>query len=124
MSLRLAFDDLRSLNDVDVGPDGESSGAEPFGGLEVVDEGDTFVIRNEPMNPMEEIEEEAGLPDGMEGLVETMFSELSIAFTIVAPFEIVEHNATSQDGNRLRWVYDYEAMASGTDREIFVRYRR
>lgn len=124
MSLRLAFDDIRSLNDVDVGPDGGSSGAEPFGGLEIVDEGDTFVIRNEPMNPMEEIEEETGLPDGMKGLVQTMFNELSIAFTIAAPFEIVEHNATSQDGNRLRWVYDYESMASGVEHQIFVRYRR
>ena len=124
VSIRLAFDHLNSLGAVDVGPDGTAgANTAPFGGIEIVDEGDTFVLRNEPMNPMEEVVD-SGMPDGMGGLLETMFQDMSIAFTIVAPFDVVEHNASDRDGNRLRWVYDYDAMVSGQEQQIFVRYRK
>ncbi|MDH3732256.1 MAG: hypothetical protein OEU54_01935 [Gemmatimonadota bacterium] len=125
VSMRLAFDHLTSLNAVDFGADGGGGpDAEPFAGIELVDEGDTFVLRNEPMNPLEEVEDEAGGMDGMDGLIEMMFQDLSVAFVIAAPFEIVEHNASSREGDRLRWVYDYEALAAGLDNRIFVRYRK
>ena len=125
VSLRLAFDHLDSLNEVDVGPDaGPGSGTEPFAGIELVDEGGTFVLRNEPMNPLDEIEGQTGMIDGVDGLLEIMFQDLSIAFVVDAPFEIVEHNATTRDGSRLRWVYDYDALVAGLDHRIFVRYRK
>lgn len=121
--LRLAFDHLSALNDV--GPDsGPGAGAEPFGGMKIVDEGDTFVLRNDPMNPLEEARREGPTFDGLETMMEAMFGGLRIGFSIEAPFEIVEHNATTREGNRLSWVYDYEALQAGIRNGVFVRYRK
>jgi len=125
VSVRFAFDHVSALNEMDIGPDsGPGSDSEPFGGIELIDEGDTFVLRNDPMNPVEEMENDSGMFEGVPGLVETMFSDLRIAFAIEAPFEIVEHNATRQEGDRLYWVYDFEALSGSEDTGIFVRYRR
>lgn len=123
--IRLGFDHLSRLDELDVGPDEAGGAGEPFGGLELVDEGDTFIIRNEPVNPIHDAREGAGpMMEGVDELMETMFRDLRIAFTLDAPFEVVEHNATERTGTRLSWVYDYETMSAGAPQSIFVRYRK
>jgi hypothetical protein len=125
MSVRLAFDHISLLNEMTVGPDaGPGAETDPFGGFEMIDEGDTFVLRNQPLNPVRQAEEDGAILDGVSGLVETMFSDLRIAFAVEAPFEIVDHDATRRDGRRLIWVYDFEALSATTTPGIFIRYRR
>ena len=119
------FEHLSLLNEMDLAA-GEAAPTDsrPFGGLEVVEEGNTIVIRQDPINPIEEAEKNAGMMGGMEELVANMFKDLRIEFNLEAPFEIVEHNATSQAGRVLSWVYDYETLSEGTPEGIYVRYRR
>jgi hypothetical protein len=125
IAVDLRFDHVSLLNQMDLaGGEAGPTDSRPFGGLEVVEEGNTVVIRQDPINPVEEAEKNAGMMGGKEGLVADMFRNLRIAFTIEAPFEIVEHNATSQTGGVLSWVYDYESLSEGTPEGIYVRYRR
>lgn len=125
VELALRFDHIGRLRNMDVAPGGDAgSDSRPFGGLEVVDEGSTLVLRNEPIDPLTRAEQNAGMIEGGDGLVDAMFREMRIAFSVRAPFEIVEHNATRRDGDRLFWIYDYEAMKSGGPQRIYVRYRK
>lgn len=129
--IRFAFDHVDRLTDVDVGPGDEEDEApesRPFGDLEVIDQGETILITNAPMNPMAEARDQAqgGMP-GMEGMIARAFEGLRVAFSIRAPFDAVEHNATRVDGETLWWEYDF-AMLAGSDGEspdpIMVRYRK
>lgn len=125
MAVDFHFDHVSLLNEMDLaGDEVGPTDSRPFGGLEVVEEGNTVVIRQDPINPIEEAEKNAEMMGGMDGLIADMFKNLRIAFTLEAPFEIVEHNATSQSGRVLSWVYDYEALTEGTPDGIYVRYRR
>ncbi len=126
VAIDLAFDHVRRLGEMDDAP-GEPGGDDilPFGGFEVVEEGNTLVIRDtEPFNPMDEVEENAGGFLDDDEMIREMFSDLRIAFTLTAPFEVIEHNATSQDGSKLSWVYDYETLTAGAPEGIYVRYRK
>lgn len=127
--IRFAFDHVDRLSEVDVGPgEQDAPGAEPFGDLKVVDEGETILITNAPMNPMTEAREQAqGSMPGMEGLIGQAFEGLRVAFSIEAPFEVEEHNATRVDGKTLWWEYDFPTLAAmdgETPDHILVRYRR
>ncbi len=126
VAIDLAFDHVRRLTEMHDAP-GEPGGDDilPFGGFEVVEEGNTLVIRDsEPFNPMDEVEENAGGFLDDDEMIREMFSDLRIAFTLTAPFEIIEHNATSRDGSKLSWIYDYETLTAGTPEGIYVRYRK
>lgn len=124
VSIRLGFDHITRLEEVGLAPDEAPSDLEPFA-FEFVDEGETILLRTNAINPVEEAREEAGDQlESMEGLMETMFGEMSVAFSLEAPFEIVEHNATTRDGDRLTWIYDFQAMSEGPGGSIMVRYRR
>ena len=125
IDIDLRFDHVSLLNQMDLaGGEVGPADSRPFGDLEVIEEGNTIVIRQDAINPIEEAEKSAGMMGGMEGLVADMFKNLRIAFTLEAPFEIVEHNATSQAGSKLSWVYDYESLTAGTPEGIYVRYRK
>lgn len=137
MMVRFAFDHVDRLGEMDMGPGDEGPGgaggdrgpqAEPFADLEVIDEGETILITNAPLNPMEEVQEQAqgGMP-GMEGMMADAFESLRVAFSIRAPFRVVEHNATRVDGETLWWEYDFAALAATggeTPDHIMVRYRK
>jgi hypothetical protein len=121
----LRFDHISNLNQLDVAPD--ESGpidSQPFGDLEVVEEGNTIVLRHAPVNPVKEAEQGSAMLGDMGELIGSMFEHMRVAFTVEAPFEIEEHNATQRDGNRLSWVYDFEALSGGTPEGIYVRYRK
>lgn len=106
----------------------------PFQGLVVTEKGDIITIRSKPQNPADKVEEQAAgegpAPDPeMVKMMEDAFKNLRFAFRITAPFEIVSHNATRQDGKTLIWEYDLKrfeemAKAGGEELEIQVSYRR
>jgi len=130
--VRLAFDHISKLNEVEIDPDdatgtdGVTSGEEtrPFGRLEVIEEGNTIVLRNDPLDPIDEqIEEASSQLGAMESMVESALEDFSVVFRIEAPFEILEHNATRQEGNTLIWEYDESNLEGGSD-GVFVRYQR
>jgi hypothetical protein len=131
-SVRLAFDHISKLNEVAIDPDdatgaeGGAAGADtqPFGGLEVVEEGNTIVLRNDPLDPIaDQVEDASGQMPGMEGMLESALAEFSVVFRIEAPFDVVEHNATRQEGNALIWEYDASNLEGGSP-GVFVRYER
>lgn len=135
--VRFAFDHVDRLQEMNVASDDEAgseaeaggqAGAEPFGDLEVVDEGETLLVTNAPLNPMAEAREQmqGGMP-GMEEMIAEAFEGLRVAFSIQAPFEIVEHNATRVDGRTLWWEFDFASLAQeggGVPDHIMVRYRK
>jgi hypothetical protein len=120
------FDHISKLQNIDL-PDENKEGAEaeagppgaknpfdsPFGGLRLVDEGKTFLLTSETINPLAEQEEQTAdmdLDPEMKKQIEDAFKGLRIAFKIDAPFEVVEHNATRKDGRTLVWEYDLKTL--------------
>lgn len=132
--VRVRFDHIERLNDVTIQPGDESDPAgppesEPFGDLRVVDEGETLLITNAPLDPLQVQEEVMGPMGGgeMEGMVREAFRDLRVAFSIQTPFEVVEHNATRVDGDVLWWEFDLESFMgpeSAAADHIRVRYRK
>jgi hypothetical protein len=129
VGLQFAFDNVASLNelhieagdDEDGDPMGQVGGSRPFKGLQIIDEGNALVVRNEPINPLDLQDESAMFMP--EGLLASVFEDLRIAFKIETPFEAVEHNATRVEGHTLYWEYDLENL-SDDPRAIYVRYRK
>lgn len=111
----------------EAGTEGDA-GTAPFGDLEVIDEGETILITNAPVNPVAEVQGQAhgGMPN-MEGLLVDAFEGLRVAFSLRAPFEIVEHNATRVEGETLWWEFDLATLTregGEAPRHIMVRYRK
>lgn len=127
IKLDLGFDNVSRLNELTISGDEEDeipvSDQKPFGDLQILDEGNTLTIRNEPINPLSETEEAAQMMPAIEGVLATAFADLGIVFKITAPFEVIEHNATRQEGNTLYWEYGFDALKQGTE-GILVRYRK
>lgn len=146
-AFNFAFDDLHALTEMSFSEEGEGEKGgmreesedddpteSPFGNLEVIDEGGTLVIRS--VNPVAEVgeqQQEMGMGGMMEGMGEAMgemFRGMRVVFSLEAPFDVVEHNASRVEGDRLIWEYDdddFEGAMEGPaseDEGIFVRYRR
>lgn len=145
-AFNFAFDDLYALTEMSFAEEGEEEKGgmmeepekdpteSPFGNLEVIEEGGTLVIRS--VNPVAEVGEQqqemgmGGMMDAMGEAMAEMFQGMRVVFSLEAPFDVVEHNATRVEGNRLVWEYDADdfegAMEGPTsqDEGIFVRYRR
>lgn len=148
LRVSLAFDRVERLREMSVDAGGDGDGADedadeagagaapagggpepdPFGDLEVIDEGETILITNAALNPVAEAREQTqgGMP-GLEGMLGRAFEGLRVTFSIRAPFEVVEHNATRVEGNTLWWEYDFAALAGREEAmpdPIMVRYRK
>lgn len=121
--LTFGFDHLRRLSDMEISPESDTAGAgsvptiEPFGGLTFRDEGDTFVLTNSPLNPMEQAESEGSPVQGMAPQMKMMMRSMSgtvsgpmVTFFVKAPFDVVEHNATRVSGNTLYWEYGLDSF--------------
>lgn len=127
--VRLAFDHISKLNEVRLDPDDATGGeageeTEPFGGLQVIEEGNTIVLRNEPLDAIEEqIDEASGQMGAMEGMLESALEDFSVVFRIEAPFTVLDHNATRREGSTLIWEYDESNLSEGSE-GVFVRYER
>lgn len=138
----LRFDHVQRLNEMKIsrqeaGAEGapgaeqaEENPVEPFGGLTIQESGNTLLITSDVINPVDETAESAG--PGVQGQMDEMtkalagaFSGPMVVFSLTAPFEVEEHNATRSEGNTLYWEYDLSTLSSGEGpRSIRVRYRR
>lgn len=132
------FDHLRRLSEMEVTPEadtadsGSSPTVRPFSGLTFQDEGDTFLLTNTPVDPLEQARSEGSPMQGMESQMKMMaqsmgkqFSGPMVTFSLTAPFEVVEHNATRVDGETLYWEYGLDSfMEQDEPGSIRVRYRK
>ena len=127
VELGFAFDHVDRLREMRLGDEDEGDldlgleGSAPFEGLEIVEEGDEIIVRNDPIDPIEEVSSEGMLA---EDIVEGLLKDLSITFRLETPFRVLEHNATRVEGRTLIWVFDYERLTSAEPGGIFARLRR
>lgn len=113
------------------GPASQNPADTPFGGLQVTDEGSTILVTSEAMNPVEDQKDQAAgmdLSPGMKKQMEDAFKGVRVAFKIDAPFEVLEHNATRQEGRTLIWEYDMKSLEKMTPEQaaqgVRVRYKK
>lgn len=127
MNMRFAFDHVDKLKEIRLDDDdeGDDEGApidsEPFRELEIIEEGDEIIIRSEPINPMEEMDE---LPWVSDDMMDKLLEGLAITFTVTSPFKVEEHNATRKNGNTLVWEFNLETLKSGESTGIYARLKR
>ncbi len=104
--------------------------SEPFEGIRLIDEGNTWRLEIDAPNPVEDIEQSEEMEMGFEGLdalLERAFADLRVAMKITVPGRIVEHNATRVEERTLYWEYTYETLHAGAgevDDRIMVRFRK
>lgn len=94
---------------------------EPFGGLQIKDEGKTLLLTSKAVNPAADQKAEASEIDmspETKKQIEDAFKGLRFAFKIDAPFEVIEHNATRKDGRTLIWEYDLKSMEKMTPEQL------
>jgi len=125
VDVRMAFDRVEQLRDVrlnDEDEEGEESmDSTPFNDLEIVEQGSEIIVRNDPVDPLEEMEDVPMVSDEM---VEKLLEGFGVTFKLTTPFEVLEHNATRRDGQTLVWEYNYETLKEGQAAGIFARLKR
>jgi hypothetical protein len=127
MNMRFAFDHVDKLKEIrlDDDDDGDGEGApidsEPFRELEIIEEGDEIIIRSEPINPMDEMDEMPWVSDEM---MDKLLEGFAITFTVTSPFKVEEHNATRKEGKTLVWEFNLETLKSGEATGIYARLKR
>ncbi len=127
MNMRFAFDHVNKLKEIRLDDDdeGDDEGApidsEPFRELEIIEEGDEIIIRSEPINPMEEMDEMPWVSDEM---MDKLLQGFAITFTVTSPFKVEEHNATRKKGKTLVWEFNLETLESGEATGIYARLKR
>lgn len=122
-----AFDHVDRLREFDTGSDrfGEAGadhdGSRPFEGLEIIEKDGEIIVRNDPIDPIDEIEDNPFVSGGM---IDNMLQDLSVTFRLETPFDVLEHNATRSEGRALVWVFDWERLRQDEPVGIFARLRR
>ena len=130
VKMRFAFDHVDKLKEIRLDDDdeGEDGGApvdaEPFEDLEIIEDGDRIIIRSEPINPMQELDEAGDMPFVSDEMVEKLLEGFGVTFRVTTPFEVEEHNATRKDGNTLVWEFNLETLKSGEATGIYARLKR
>ena len=137
--LTFRFDHIRRLGEMEITPEQDTAGGggspslQPFSGLSFTEEGDTFVLENTPVDPLAEAGSEdsplAGEMAQIKMMMQSMggsYSGPMVTFSLTAPFEVVEHNATRVEGSTLYWEYGLESFMSGGESPgpIRVEYRK
>jgi hypothetical protein len=136
----IKFPHIDRLHELELNQPGEEAAAgapgevefesisQPFGGLELIDEGDSWLLTTDAPNPMEDFDQQdEEMMFGMEQMLEDLFKSLRVALTIEVPGEIVEHNATRVEGRKLIWEFTPQTLKEGigTDiDQIRVRFRK
>lgn len=95
--------------------------SQPFEGLEIIERGNEVIVRNEPIDPIDDMSDS---PMVSEKMIDNMMKDLSVTFRLETPFDVVEHNATRKDGRTLIWVFDYERLRQDEPAGIYARLRR
>ncbi len=127
MNMRFAYDHVDKLKEIRLDDDDEGDGegapidSEPFRELEIIEEGDEIIIRSEPINPMEEMDEMPWVSDEM---MDKLLEGFAITFTVTSPFKVEEHNATRKEGKTLVWEFNLETLKSGEATGIYARLKR
>jgi hypothetical protein len=134
---KFGFDKIQHLIDVKLPSKGEDPTKKsvidsPFEGLQLVEKGDTITIQTQPLNPTENVKEQASdapkLDPDTEKMVKQAFEKMRVVYRIKAPFTIVSHNATRREGDTLIWEYDmkrFEELAKSKKPEgVRVTYKR
>lgn len=142
MNMLFGFDNISKLKEINLKKsEAQEEGAppapgpqladSPFGGLQLTDEGDTFLITTPAQNPVADQSaqaEQMQLSPEEKKQVEDMLGKLRVAFKITAPFQVVEHNAHRKEGNTLVWEYDLESFEKMKPEELAqgvrVRYKK
>jgi hypothetical protein len=148
MDMLFGFDHVSKLKDIELksseakgeaaaapGPGGPPQGPSPmespFGGLQVTDEGETFLVTSPASNPLADQTDQASqmeMSPEDKKQVEDMLGKLRVAFKITAPFKVIEHNAHRKEGNTLVWEYNLESFEKMKPEELAqgvrVRYKK
>lgn len=129
VNMRFAFDHVDKLKEIHLDADDEGdSGApvdsDPFENLEIIEDGDEIIIRSEPINPMQEIDEMGEMPFVSDEMIEKLLQGFGVTFSITSPFRVEEHNATRKDGKTLVWEFNLETLKSGEATGIYARLKR
>jgi hypothetical protein len=125
--LNFAFDHVDRLKEFSThnegygGPGSDHDRLRPFEGLEITEKGDEIEIRNEPIDPLDEIEGNAFVSGKM---IENMLQDVSVTFRLESPFVVLDHNATRREGRTLVWVFDLERLRREQPGGIYARLRR
>jgi len=130
------FPHLNRLDELELNQPGEESGtgemdfdsiSNPFDGLQLIDEGDTWLLVSDAPNPVEDLGEQEEMMFNLDDMIDDLFGSLRIAITLEVAGEVVEHNATRVEGKKLFWEFTPETLkeAVGTDiDQIRVRFRK
>ena len=130
VNMQFAFDHVDKLKEIhlDADDEGDDSGApvdsEPFENLEIIEDGDRIIIRSEPINPVEELDEMGEMPFVSDEMIEKLLQGFGVTFSITTPFEVEEHNATRKDGETLVWEFNLETLKSGEATGIYAELKR
>lgn len=130
VNMRFAFDHVDKLKEIRLDDDdeGDDSGApvdsEPFENLEIIEDGNEIIIRSEPINPMQEIDEMGEMPFVSDEMIDKLLQGFSVTFSITSPFKVEEHNATRKEGKTLVWEFNLETLKSGEATGIYARLKR
>ncbi len=120
VKMRFAFDHVDKLKEIRLDDDdeGEDSGApvdsQPFENLEIIEDGDRIIIRSEPINPMQEIDEMGEMPFVSDEMIEKLLQGFGVTFSITSPFTVEEH--TTQRGRTGRRSCGSSTCGSSTSR--------
>ena len=137
-SFLIGFDQVAKLKQIEMPKSGDRSGAggqspvdSPFGGLDVVTEGNSVLVTSAVANPVADQQKQAEqMPVDKAGLamMEQMFKGVRVAFKITSPLEVVEHNAHRREGSTLVWDYNLASLqklsAEQLKQGVRVRFRR
>lgn len=129
MKIRFDFDHVDKLKEIRLDTDDQGDGgtpvdSEPFEDLEIIEEGDYIIVRSQPVNPMEELDEMEDMPWVSDEMVEKLLEGFGVTFSVTSPFKVEEHNATRKEGNKLIWEFNLETLKSGEMTGIFARLKR
>ena len=125
--LGFAFDHVDRLREFEMRDDDEDDhvpGVEhsrPFENLEIIERGNEVIVRNDPIDPIDDMSDN---PMVSERMIDNMMKDLSVTFRLETPFDVLEHNATRKDGRTLIWVFDYERLKQDEPAGIYARLRR
>jgi len=136
-SFLLGFDQVAKLKQIEMPkgarPDaaGTSPMESPFGGLNVVAEGQTVLVTSAVQNPVADQQEKVSqMPVDKSALamVEQLFKGVRMAFKITSPLEVMEHNAHRREGTTLIWDYNVTSLQKMTPDQlkqgVRVRFRK
>ncbi len=134
----VSFPHINRLDELELSQPGEEAAgapgemdfdsvSNPFGGLELIDEGDTWLLISDAPNPMEDLGEQEGMMFNLDDMMDDLFGSLRIALTLEVAGEVVEHNATRVEGKKLIWEFTPETLKKGVGTDIDqirVRFRK